>query len=118
MIVFFFIQSFIFIGLALNVFEASALFGAAALAGFFYGSALALYPALTGDFFGLKHLSTNYSLVFTGWGIAGLVSPSLGGYFVDLTGGYELALIIFGVFSLAGSSTCLYLLKRLKLYLE
>lgn len=42
----------------------TTLFIMIAASGFFYGSALALYPAITRDFFGLKHLSMNYSLVF------------------------------------------------------
>ncbi|QOR94592.1 OFA family MFS transporter [Thermosphaera chiliense] len=86
--------------------------------GFFYGSGLALFPAATGDFFGLKHLSENYSLIFIGWGLSGLLFPSLGSYIVDSTGGYELALIISSILSVAGGLVNLYLKKRLALYLQ
>lgn len=89
-----------------------------AVAGFAYGSTLALYPAATGDFFGLKHLSENYALIFTGWGISGLIFPALGGYIRDITGGYEVALTIASVVSLIGALVCVYLKKRLALYLE
>jgi len=58
------------------------------------------------------------SLVFTGWGVAGLIAPSLGGLLVDLTGGYEIPLTIFSIFSLIGVLICIFLKKRLKLYLE
>lgn len=115
---FFLLQTLLFLALAVASLGTAALLGMIALAGFFYGSALALYPALTGDFFGIRHLSTNYSLVFTGWGIAGLISPSLGGYLVDVTGGYETPLMVFSAFSLVGSVACLYLKKRLRIYLD
>lgn len=117
MTIFFLLQTTLFITLAMFDLEAITLIIVIALAGFFYGSALALYPALTGDFFGIKHLSTNYSLVFTGWGIAGLVAPSLGGYVVDVTGGYKVPLLIFSIFSLIGSMICLYLKKQIRKYL-
>lgn len=118
MSLFFLFQTVLFITLALFNMEAHVLLVMIALAGFFYGSALALYPALTGDLFGIKHLSTNYSLVFTGWGIAGLIAPSLGGYLVDITGGYEIPLIAFSIFSLVGSLMCLYLKRRLEIYVN
>ncbi len=111
------VQSALFASMAFAGYSAWELYMLVALAGFVYGSALALYPAAVGDFFGLKYLSTNYSLVFTGWGLAGLVFPSLGGYIRDLTGGYEQALLVFGGASFVGSLMCLYLKTRLKRYL-
>jgi len=89
-----------------------------AVLGFFYGSSLALFPAATGDFFGLKHLSENYSLIFISWGVSGLVFPSIGSYIVDSTGGYGLALIISSILSVLGGLLNLYLKKRLALYLQ
>lgn len=89
-----------------------------AIAGFVYGSALALYPAFTGDFFGLKYLSANYAFIFTGWGLAGLVSPALGGYIKDISGGYNDALLILGAMSLAGAVICAVLKYRLEKYLS
>jgi len=86
--------------------------------GFFYGSSLALFPAATGDFFGLKHLSENYSLIFISWGLSGLDFPSIGGHIVDSTGGYGLALIISSILSVLGGLLNLYLKKRLALYLQ
>lgn len=102
---------------ALHALPAELFFLVAALLGFVYGSALALYPVATGDFFGIRYLSENYSYVFTGWGIGGLLFPSVGGYIADLTGGYDLALALSGTFSVAGALMCLYLKKRLALYL-
>ena len=89
-----------------------------AVLGFIYGSTLALFPAATGDFFGLKYLSENYALLFTSWGVSGLLFPSIGGYIKDLTGGYESALVLSSLLSVAGAAIGLYLKKRLALYLH
>lgn len=45
----------------------------ASLVGANYGSNLALFPSITKDFYGLKNFGMNYGLVFTAWGIGGLV---------------------------------------------
>ena len=39
-----------------------------------YGSNLALFPAFTKDFFGLKNFGINYGFVFTAWGIGSLMA--------------------------------------------
>jgi OFA family oxalate/formate antiporter-like MFS transporter len=91
---------------------------AVAVLGFIYGSTLALFPAATGDFFGLKYLSENYALLFISWGVSGLLFPPLGGHIKDLTGGYGPALVLSSFLSIAGAAICLYLKKRLALYLQ
>jgi OFA family oxalate/formate antiporter-like MFS transporter len=89
-----------------------------AVLGFIYGSGLALFPAATGDFFGLKYLSENYALVFISWGVSGLFFPSLGGYIKDQTGSYVPVLVLSSLLSVAGAAISLYLKKRLALYLH
>jgi len=41
--------------------------------GFNYGANLALFPALTKDFFGIKNFGVNYGILFTSWGVGGFV---------------------------------------------
>jgi len=43
-----------------------------ALIGAFYEN-LALFPAVTKDYYGLKDFGMNYGLVFTAWGLGGFV---------------------------------------------
>ncbi|MCS7099163.1 MAG: OFA family MFS transporter [Sulfolobales archaeon] len=112
------VQALLFSLLALAGEDPLQIYLIVSVAGFVYGSTLALYPAATGDFFGLKYLSENYALIFTGWGISGLIFPALGGYIRDVTGGYEVALLIASAVSLVGALMCVYLKKRLALYLE
>jgi len=68
-------------GTALN--NALALTILAALTGANYGSNLALFPAFTKDFFGLKNFGVNYGLVFTSWGVGGFMLAKLAGWVYD-----------------------------------
>lgn len=45
----------------------------ATLIGFNYGTNLSLFPSFAKDFWGLKHFGTNYGILFTAWGVGGLV---------------------------------------------
>ena len=46
----------------------------------------------------MKNLGVNYGMIFTGWGIAGVVGPILGGMVADKTGSYSYGYIVAGVF--------------------
>nr|MDO8135024.1 OFA family MFS transporter [Candidatus Njordarchaeum guaymaensis] len=54
-----------------------------ALIGFNFGGNLALFPAATADFFGNKNLGANYGLVFTAYGVGGIIGPILAGMVQD-----------------------------------
>ncbi len=45
--------------------------------GLCFGGYLALYPAVTADFFGTKHIGANYGWMFTAYGVGGLAGPYL-----------------------------------------
>lgn len=49
----------------------------AALIGANYGANLALFPSYTKDLWGLKSFGMNYGVLFTAWGVGGLVLPRL-----------------------------------------
>ncbi len=49
----------------------------AALIGANYGANLSLFPSYTKDLWGLKNFGVNYGLVFTAWGVGGLVLSRL-----------------------------------------
>ncbi|ASB49318.1 L-lactate MFS transporter [Alkalitalea saponilacus] len=74
-----------------------------AVAGLAYGALFSLYPATTADFFGLKNLGVNYGLIFTSWGVAGIIGPILAGRVVDLTGTYTWSYIVAGSMLLLGA---------------
>ncbi len=50
-----------------------------------YGANLALFPAITKDFYGLRNFGVNYGLVFTAWGLGGFLLSLLAGAVYDAT---------------------------------
>ncbi len=77
---------------------------AAAWVGFNFGGNFALFPSATADYFGTKNLGINYGLVFTSYGIAGIVGPLLGGAAFDATGSYAWAFVPAGIMCLAAAA--------------
>jgi len=65
--------------------------------GIAYGALLAIFPALTYDYFGMKNSGTNYGMVFTAFGVAGVIGPLAAGKIVDATGTYNYAYIAAAV---------------------
>ena len=75
---------------------------AAALIGFNYGGAFALFPAITADYFGNKNVGSNYGWMFTAYGVAGLTGPLLAGYFKDAAQGASQPSVWMAPFMIAG----------------
>lgn len=75
---------------------AAILFGAA-FTGLCYGTIFTLMPAATADFYGIKNLGVNYGLVFTGFGVAGVLGSRYGGMISDLFGSYSKAYTICAI---------------------
>jgi OFA family oxalate/formate antiporter-like MFS transporter len=63
----------------------------AAFTGLCYGTIFTLMPAATADYYGLRHLGVNYGILFTGFGVAGVLGSLLGGRVRDLLGSYGVA---------------------------
>jgi MFS transporter, OFA family, oxalate/formate antiporter len=64
--------------LGLDLFHAYPYFLAAvSLVGLCFGGFLALYPALTADYFGTKNIGANYGVMFTAYGAGGIAGPYL-----------------------------------------
>lgn len=82
------------------------------LVGFTFGGMLAMFPALCADFFGLKNLGVNYGILFTAWGVGGILGPLLGGLSRDLTGGHTVSFFVSGCASLVGVFLSLFLQRR------
>ncbi len=59
-----------------------------------YGSNLALFPSSAKDYFGLKNFGLNYGMLFTAWGMAGLIMPWVNGRIKDATGANDLSFAI------------------------
>jgi OFA family oxalate/formate antiporter-like MFS transporter len=66
----------------------------AAFTGLCYGGFFTLMPAATADFYGVRNLGVNYGLVFTAFGVAGVVGPLLGAGINDQFKSYDYAYLI------------------------
>lgn len=62
-----------------------------ALIGANYGANLALFPAITKDYYGLRNFGMNYGMVFTAWGIGGFMLALLAGKVYDETQSFNFA---------------------------
>jgi MFS family permease len=74
---------------------AGFLFGAAVV-GFSYGACLSLFPATAADYWGTRNLGLNYGILFTAWGVGGVLGPLLAGRIADATGTYTTAYQVAG----------------------
>ena len=74
-----------------------------------YGTQLSVFASTTADFYGTRHLGMNYGLLFSAWGVAGVIGPLLGAQVFDTFGDYRyafyaaaiLALVSLGALALA-----------------
>jgi MFS family permease len=67
-----------------------------------FGGWLAIAPASTSTFFGLKHLGTNYGIIFTGYGAGALIGPTLASYIQATTGSYSPAFLTTAILAVIG----------------
>jgi OFA family oxalate/formate antiporter-like MFS transporter len=74
----------------------------ATIIGFNFGGNFALFPTITADTFGAKHVGQNYGWVFLAYGIGGIFGPILGGKLGDM-GNFPLAFTICGVLCLVAA---------------
>jgi len=71
-----------------------------ALVGSSFGGYLAIYPAVTADFYGTKNSGINYGLVFTAYGVGGLLSNIFAPRIKEITGNYNAAFMITAILCL------------------
>ena len=77
----------------------------AALIGANYGANLALFPSFAKDLWGLKNFGMNYGVLFTAWGVGGLVLPRVQQTLTARSGGsYTESFIAAGLMLLVGAA--------------
>jgi OFA family oxalate/formate antiporter-like MFS transporter len=65
-----------------------------AIAGLCYGALFSVFPVATAESYGIKNLGVNYGLVFTAWGLGGVIGPLLAASILDSTGSYNASYIV------------------------
>lgn len=82
----------------------------AALIGANYGANLSLFPSYAKDLWGLRNFGMNYGVLFTAWGVGGLVLPRLQQMLTANSGGsYASSFITAGLLLIVGASLTLLL---------
>jgi predicted MFS family arabinose efflux permease len=56
-----------------------------------YGTQLSVNGAAAADFWGTKNAGINYGMLFTAWGVAGLLGGRIGGLLYDKYKNYQMA---------------------------
>lgn len=80
---------------------------AAATVGFCFGGTLAIFPSATADTFGAKYIGINYGLMFTAYGVAGIIGPIVGAVVHDSTGSYVYAFVAAAILSVLSTALTL-----------
>lgn len=76
-----------------------------------YGTQLSVNASTTSDFWGTKNAGINYGLLFTAWGVAGIIGPRIGGKLFDKYGNYKAAFYTAAVLAIV-ALVFEYLAKR------
>jgi OFA family oxalate/formate antiporter-like MFS transporter len=56
-----------------------------------YGTQLSVNASTTSDFWGTKNAGINYGMLFTAWGVAGIIGPRIAGVLYDKYKNYQMA---------------------------
>ena len=56
-----------------------------------YGTQLSVNGVAASDFWGTKNAGINYGILFTAWGVAGIIGPRIGGVLYDQYHNYQAA---------------------------
>jgi OFA family oxalate/formate antiporter-like MFS transporter len=73
-----------------------------------YGTQLSVFASTAGDFFGTKNLGLNYGVLFTAWGFAGILGPSIAGNIYTRFGDYRYAFFSAAAFALVALVALLF----------
>ena len=76
-----------------------------------YGTQLSVNASTTSDFWGTKNAGINYGLLFTAWGVAGIIGPRVAGVLFDKYKNYQAAFYTAAVLA-AIALVCELIAKR------
>lgn len=105
------------LSLLVNAANGYLIYAIIGLIGFLYGGFLSIFPTLTSDLFGAKHMATNYGFVLAGFGIGAILSSQIAGYYKNIAA--EDISLMFPAFVIAAACAVvgivlMIILKRIK----
>ena len=78
---------------------------------FCYGAQASVVPSTVSDFWGTKYAGSNYGAIFTAWGFAGILGPTIGGVLFDKYRNYGVAFYTATALSLV-ALVCVIVARR------
>jgi MFS family permease len=78
------------------------------LFGISLGASYTVYPLIVADLFGIRALGAIFGLLGTAYVIGGALGPTVAGYIFDLSGNYEIVLLLSLALSLLGGALILF----------
>jgi OFA family oxalate/formate antiporter-like MFS transporter len=109
------IQAITFLLFTTLAVDRATLYMTAALLGWGFAATLALFPTMTSNSFGTRHLGVNYGFVFTAFGV-GALGPTAGAAVSDVTGSYAPVFVSAGI--LAGLALVLFVILNRRFHLR
>lgn len=88
------------------------------IVGLCYGGALAVFPAINSDVFGSRYSGINYGILFTAYGIAAIIGPSVATMFRKSFGSYSYAFIFAATCCIIGAILSVIVAKINKNYIK
>src|SRR5712692_6106028 len=76
-----------------------------------YGTQLSVNGSAASDFWGTKNAGINYGLLFTAWGVAGIIGPRIGGVLFDKYKNYKAAFYTAAVLAVV-ALVCEFIARR------
>ncbi|MEM3018700.1 MAG: OFA family MFS transporter, partial [Candidatus Bathyarchaeia archaeon] len=77
--------------------------------GLSFGGFLALYPAMTSDYYGTKNLGSNYGIIFLAYGAGAILGPIMAGYFRTFFNSYVPSIYLAATLAIIGAFLVLFL---------
>lgn len=81
-----------------------------------FGGFLGSFPGITAENWGASKAAANYGWMFTAYGIASILGPSLASTIREATGSYSMALIISTIMAVLGIGLIIWYMKRASKY--
>jgi OFA family oxalate/formate antiporter-like MFS transporter len=76
---------------------------------FTWGQIYSLFPATSGDYFGSRHATSNYAVLYTAKGVAAIIGPWVGALIAERSGGWTLGFYGSAIMALAAAVMALRL---------
>lgn len=91
--------------------ETAAVFAALFAVYYCYGTQLSVNASTMADFFGTRNVGINYGMLFTAWGVAGILGPEIGARLFDEYRNYQAAFYVAGLLAVV-ALICELIAKR------